>query len=182
MPSSFTVVLSRALEYSSRPPVSVCGTGALLCPGAFLGTNFDGTALACAAAPRIFDYRRPSPFMRSSRLNFSGHGILNRVCITYAFRPRLSSRLTLGGRTFPRKPWTYGGWNFHPPCRYSCLHSHFWNLHVQLPSCFTGSRTLPYHPDCSGSEASVYNLSPIIFGARSLDESAITHCLNDGCL
>jgi hypothetical protein len=31
------------------------------------------------------------------------------------------------------------------------------------------------------SEASVYRLSPIIFGARSLDESAITHCLNGGC-
>ena len=27
-----------------------------------------------------------------------------RMCIAYAFRPELSSRLTLGGRTFPRKP------------------------------------------------------------------------------
>jgi hypothetical protein len=32
------------------------------------------------------------------------------------------------------------------------------------------------------SAASVRHLSPIIFGAKSLDESAITHCLNDGCL
>jgi hypothetical protein len=32
------------------------------------------------------------------------------------------------------------------------------------------------------SRASVYRLSPIIFGAKTLDESAITHCLNDGCL
>ena len=29
--------------------------------------------------------------------------------IGYAFRPRLSSRLTLGGLAFPRKPWAYGG-------------------------------------------------------------------------
>ena len=29
---------------------------------------------------------------------------LHRMCIDYAFRPRLSSRLTLGGRTFPKKP------------------------------------------------------------------------------
>ena len=29
---------------------------------------------------------------------------INRMCIDYAFRPRLSSRLTLGGRTYPRKP------------------------------------------------------------------------------
>ena len=27
-----------------------------------------------------------------------------RMCIAYALRPELSSRLTLGGRTFPRKP------------------------------------------------------------------------------
>ena len=27
-----------------------------------------------------------------------------RMCIDYAFRPRLSSRLTRGGRTYPRKP------------------------------------------------------------------------------
>ena len=27
-----------------------------------------------------------------------------RLCIDYAFRPRLSPRLTLGGRTYPRKP------------------------------------------------------------------------------
>ena len=29
---------------------------------------------------------------------------LYRMCIDYAFRPRLSSRLTRGGRTYPRKP------------------------------------------------------------------------------
>src|SRR5215210_4082834 len=34
---------------------------------------------------------------------------INRLCIDYAFRPRLSSRLTLGGLAFPRKPWAYGG-------------------------------------------------------------------------
>ena len=31
------------------------------------------------------------------------------LCIGYAFRPRLSSRLTLGGLALPRKPWVYGG-------------------------------------------------------------------------
>jgi hypothetical protein len=35
------------------------------------------------------------------------------LCIDYAFRPRLSSRLTLGGLTSPRKPWAYGGGVFH---------------------------------------------------------------------
>jgi hypothetical protein len=31
-------------------------------------------------------------------------GILSLFPITYAFQPQLRSRLTLGGRTFPRKP------------------------------------------------------------------------------
>ena len=29
---------------------------------------------------------------------------INRIPIAYAFRPRLRGRLTLGGRTLPRKP------------------------------------------------------------------------------
>ncbi len=32
------------------------------------------------------------------------HRIFNRFSIAYAFRPRLRSRLTLGGRAFPRNP------------------------------------------------------------------------------
>ena len=39
---------------------------------------------------------------------------INRLCIDYAFRPRLSSRLTLGGLAFPRNPWTFGGGVSHP--------------------------------------------------------------------
>ena len=31
------------------------------------------------------------------------------LCIDYAFRPRLSSRLTLGGLALPRKPRVHGG-------------------------------------------------------------------------
>jgi hypothetical protein len=34
---------------------------------------------------------------------------INRLCIDYALRPRLSSRLTLGGLAFPRNPWASGG-------------------------------------------------------------------------
>ena len=36
-------------------------------------------------------------------------GNVDPLCIGYAFRPRLSSRLTLGGLALPRKPWAYGG-------------------------------------------------------------------------
>src|SRR6187431_2304697 len=39
---------------------------------------------------------------------------INRLCIDYASRPRLSSRLTLGGLAFPRNPWAFGGGVSHP--------------------------------------------------------------------
>ena len=39
---------------------------------------------------------------------------IDQLCIDYASRPRLSSRLTLGGLAFPRNPWAYGGGVSHP--------------------------------------------------------------------
>ena len=39
--------------------------------------------------------------------------IFYRMCIAYAFRPELSSRLTLGGRTFPKKPQIFGHYDSH---------------------------------------------------------------------
>ena len=50
-----------------------------------------------------------------------------------AFRPRLRSRLTLGGLTFPRKPCAFGGRASHPPYRYSFRHSHSMALHRSSP-------------------------------------------------
>ena len=77
-------------------------------------------------------------------LTTAGAGILNLLSIVYALRPRLRSRLTLGGRTFPRKPWVYGGQEFNLSYRYSCLHPHFLTLHVRFPLRFDALRTLPY--------------------------------------
>ena len=51
-------------------------------------------------------------YLPVSLLHFSDHRwfrIINRMFITYVFRPLLSPRLTLGGRTFPRKPQTLDG-------------------------------------------------------------------------
>src|SRR6058998_1768795 len=80
-------------------------------------------------------------------LTTAGAGILNLLSIVYALRPRLRSRLTLGGRTFPRKPWVYGGQEFNLAYRYSCLHPHFLTLHSRLPFCFDALRApLPIHP------------------------------------
>ena len=46
-------------------------------------------------------------------LNRSRLRILYRMCIDYAFRPRLSSRLTQGGRTYPWKPQTFDHYDSH---------------------------------------------------------------------
>src|SRR5437899_1103336 len=73
----------------------------------------------------------------------AGAGIFNLLCIRYALRPRVSSRLTLGGRTWPRKPWVYGDQDSHLVYRYSCLHSHFCAVHYLrlglVPRTFSGS-------------------------------------------
>ena len=96
-------------------------------------------------------------------------GILNLFPITYAFRPWLRDRLTLGGRTLPRKPWDYGGKDSHLTFRYSCPHNHFHAVHHALRRSFAPHGTLLYHPACAGSAASADGLVPIIFGAEPLD-------------
>ena len=58
-----------------------------------------------------------------------GYGNINPLSIDYACRPRLRSRLTLGGLACPRNPWSFGGQGSHLPYRYSCLHSHSHTLH-----------------------------------------------------
>ena len=47
------------------------------------------------------------------------------MSISYAFQPRLRSRLTQGGRTFPWKPWVFDGQDSHLSYRYLHRHSHF---------------------------------------------------------
>ena len=124
-------------------------------------------------------------FQNASTLKLNHHRcrIINLLSIACAAWHGLRSRLTLGRTSLPRKPWVYGGLGFHQPLRYLCLHPHFRKLHRQSPSGFDVYGTLPYQMRPHGlmSRASVCSLSPIIFGAEPLDESAITHCLNGGC-
>ena len=65
----------------------------------------------------------------SSWTRTHGYGNINPLSIDYACRPRLRSRLTLGGLAWPRNPWSFGGQGSHLPYRYSCLHSHSHTLH-----------------------------------------------------
>ena len=73
---------------------------------------------------------------------------INQLSIDYASRPRLRSRLTLGGRTFPRNPWTFGGGDSH-----STFATHTGILTragftAGFRRCFAACSTLPYrsHP------------------------------------
>ncbi len=51
-----------------------------------------------------------------------GYGNINPLSIDYACRPRLRPRLTLGGRTCPRNPWSFGGKDSHFPCAtHACI-------------------------------------------------------------
>ena len=92
---------------------------------------------------------------------YSGAGILNLLGIDYSLRPRLSTRLTLGGRTFPRNPWDLGELEFNQLYRYLCLHSHSQALQSRLPFPFAALGTLSYCALFNGAPiASVYGLSP----------------------
>ena len=122
--------------------MSVYGTGTLVYPPIFLGRSSSDALRPWAKLP----------IRLGSHFSLCGLAVKCRWCrnvdllsIIYALRPRLRSRLTLGGRTFPRKPWVYGEPEFNRLYRYSCLHSHFWTLQFQSPSTFAASRTLPYH-------------------------------------
>ena len=95
------------------------------------------------------------------------------VCLLrvgYAFRPRLSPRLTLGGLASPRKPWVYGGGVFHP-----ALVTH---ASILTPGRSTGGRP-PASPRTGSSPtdstlyypaASAPCLAPCIVGACPLDQ------------
>ena len=60
LPSSLTVSLSSALVYSTRPPVSVYGTGfASICLADFLGSLITTTIRLYRSTPGTFSFRHP---------------------------------------------------------------------------------------------------------------------------
>ena len=73
-----------------------------------------------------------------------GHGNINPSSIDYACRPRLRSRLTLGGITWPRNPWSSGGRVSHSAfATHACILTPTPST-TRSPHGFTGCRTLPY--------------------------------------
>ena len=111
MPSSLTTLLPLALGFSPHLPVSVCGTGTLSSP--FLATEHRGLPYLFSV-PFARVNQRPGPAISMCQLlSIRWLRNFNRMCIDYAFRPRLSSRLTLGGRTYPKKPQIFGHYDSH---------------------------------------------------------------------
>ena len=124
MPSSLTVVLPIASVCSTRPPVSVLVRAPTALPRGFSRkhglTGFAQSLRLASQAPCAADFHaaRPTRFhgdvQNPARLPFSvAPSVMPRrrrcgnVCplrIGYASRPRLSSRLTLGGLASPRNP------------------------------------------------------------------------------
>src|SRR3954464_13875984 len=108
-----------------------------------------------------------------------GYGNINPLSIDYACRPRLRSRLTLGGLAWPRNPWSSGGGVSHSP-----LATHACILPRVAPTVgflrrFDRHTTLPYPSThlattsramtgiCVNATASAVCLSPATLSARN---------------
>ena len=109
LPSSFSIVLSSALVFSTCPPVSVWGT-------VYTVELFPGTTSLPTQSNKSEQLTRSVTTTRCRNINL--------LPIDYAFLPRLRGRLTLLRLTLSRKPWTFGEGVSHPLYRYSCQHSH----------------------------------------------------------
>ena len=170
LPSSLTMVLPIALVFSTHPPVSVCGTGPVGLPRGFSRQHgLTGFATRLRPAPQASWLPRftgsrptrhrgdvqnpvqlPSCVAPSVQAPSRGCGNVGPLCIGYAFRPRLSPRLTLGGLALPRKPWVHGGGVSSRRSRYSCQHPHSRQVHRGSSPGFAPDGKLPYHRTGSG--------------------------------
>ena len=167
MPSSLTVSLSSALVFSTRPPVSVCGTGRLSIgqPARF----FSGVCSSAVVTRRrrlVYSRASPPPFppadygytlqraIPSARTRFAppsplglrtaGLRNIDRMSIHSTRRVCVRSRLNLNRLALFRNPWSSGEGVSHPLCRYLYLHLLFHCLHSVSRRCFSGGGMLPY--------------------------------------
>ena len=168
LPSSLTVNLPSASVYSTRPRVSVYGTGAAHV-NKLSGFSREHDYLRCRAARRPcvlsgFSSERgfacaPQHLCHSTRYSVSArechssvtaiavcgsNGILTVSAIGLAVRLILRTRLTPGRLALPGKPWSFGGRASNPPYRYLYLHLLFRKLQRRSPCTFGTDGMLPY--------------------------------------
>ena len=185
LPSSLTIVLPIALVFSTRPPVSVWGTGTVptrcwdflgsmgsmtsrqfarhhvseLRPQLSSGPSYTLTrglpsprftypSASPSSYPPPTRWDRPKAAPMLSILDLARtrqYRNINLLCIDYALRPRLSSRLTLGGLAFPRNPWAFGGGVSHPSlATHACILTRYRSTGPSRAG-FTAASTLLYH-------------------------------------
>ena len=144
-----------------------------------LTTTSSGPALTTHPPPegrrRRFG-RLASPTSSGTRSH--GYGNINPLSIDYACRPRLRSRLTLGGIAWPRNPWSFGGRVSHSAfATHACILTRTPSTTGSLRR-FTGCTTLPYPSTrlhtptnegadhCVNATASAVCLSPATLSAQ----------------
>ena len=107
---------------------------------------------------------------------------INRLCIDYALRPRLSSRLTLGGIAFPRNPWTFGGGVSHPSlATHASIRTRPRSTTVSTAASLHNRRsptTPPPRKRTTESAASALCLSPVTLSARDHSTSELLRTLS----
>ena len=176
LPSSLTRFLSRALVHWHHPT----------CVGLRYGRRaVDGTAFLGGSAPLIglgrslalgppSDRRQRGMDPRQPAMPMRRLGNVDPMSIGYAFRPGLRTRLTPGGRTWPGKPWNFGGRDSHPAFRYSCPHNRQHEVHgrfrAPLQPVVLRSPTVPH---CCGAREFGYMFDSRSFSARSLSSSQL---------
>ena len=142
--------------------MSVCGTGRITLPPGFSGLRKRHPARHTAHSTNRSGCRLPK---RPPTFNVAcGSRNINRVSIAYATWPRLRPRLTLGGRTWPKKPEASGVADSHCHFRYSSRHSHLSAVQWSLRSTFTQTDNAPLPRAASKRgyvTASVITLSPV---------------------
>ena len=132
-----------------------------------------------AARSNVADYS-VSPHVLavvSACLSIQRLRILYRMCIDYAFRPRLSSRLTQGGRTYPWKPKIFGHYDSH-----AILATHSGILTCLQSTAPSGTASLrkqrsPTIPMFQGILSFGYTLSPVKSSAQHHSTSELLRTL-----
>ena len=174
--------LSSALVYSTRPPVSVYGTGNRDLELRGFSREHDyrrchfarrlrvlsrlGSARGFACAHRHLPrfnglFRQPAgvPLLRHPFAVTAGSGMLTASSIAVASRLRLRSRLTLIRLALIRNPQSSGGRVSRPPYRYSFLHLLFQILQTGSSPILRRSWNAPL-PILAYPTASVYGFMP----------------------
>ena len=172
------------LVSSTRPPVSVCGTG----PRGRFSRGRLRRALPAARGRRVLSpsgLQRALPSARGAHAAPSlpargGYGNVRPFPIGSPLRVRLRPRLTPGRLALPGKPWPSGVRGSRPHYRYSCLHLLFRKLRQPSRAAFTAAGMLPYPAPRGAATASAARLMPAHYrrpAARPVSCYALFECM-----